>query len=89
MKTSFPTRLLSCLLAAAMLFTMFPVSAGAANGNGKYIKDVYIAYGETKAEAEKWLRENEDWMRQNANQIPVLKWKTDIWGEIPADYGRK
>lgn len=39
--------------------------------------------------AEIWLRENDDWMRQNANVIPVLKWKTEIWGEIPADFGRK
>lgn len=39
--------------------------------------------------AEKWLRENEDWMRENNTVIPVLKWKTEIWGEIPADYGRK
>jgi ribonuclease HI len=34
------------------------------------------------ARAEKWLAENEF-----AN--PVLKWRTDEWGEIPADYGRK
>jgi ribonuclease HI len=39
--------------------------------------------------AEKWLLENDDWMRENASVIPVLKWKTEIWGEIPADYGRK
>lgn len=39
--------------------------------------------------AEKWLRENEEWMRDNNATIPVLKWETDIWGEIPADYGRK
>ena len=39
--------------------------------------------------AEKWLRENGDWMRENATSIPVIKWKTEIWGEIPADYGRK
>ena len=32
--------------------------------------------------AEKWLREN-----SSANQ--VLKWHTEIWGEIPADFGRK
>ena len=50
-------------------------------------KNAYLF--ELVGRAEKWLRENEDWMRQNANQIPVLKWKTDIWGEIPADYGRK
>jgi len=39
--------------------------------------------------AEKWLRENDEWMLQYALQIPVLKWKTEVWGEIPADYGRK
>lgn len=39
--------------------------------------------------AENWLRENDDWMRQNTFQLPVLKWKTEVWGEIPADYGRK
>ena len=39
--------------------------------------------------AEKWLRENDQWMRDNTMAIPVLKWKTEIWGEIPADYGRK
>lgn len=32
--------------------------------------------------AEKWLNENPD-------QSPVLKWETDCWGEIPADFGRK
>lgn len=41
------------------------------------------------ARAEKWLRENEEWMKENSMTIPVLKWKTEIWGEIPADYGRK
>ena len=34
------------------------------------------------ARAEKWLNEN-------AVEVPILKWKTEIWGEIPADYGRK
>jgi ribonuclease HI len=39
--------------------------------------------------AEKWLHENDTWMKENALAIPVFKWKTEIWGEIPADYGRK
>ena len=33
--------------------------------------------------AEKWLRENPD------NDIQLLKWHTEQWGEIPADFGRK
>ena len=39
--------------------------------------------------AEKWLCQNEPWMIEHSATIPVLKWKTEIWGEIPADYGRK
>jgi len=34
------------------------------------------------ARAEKWLRENEV-------TNPLLKWETEKWGEIPADFGRK
>ena len=37
---------------------------------------------ELVARAEKWLNEN-------TIEVPILKWKTEIWGEIPADYGRK
>ena len=60
MKTRFPTRLLSCLMAAVMLFTALAVSVSAADGDGKgrYVKDVYVAYGDTKEKAEKWLRDN-------------------------------
>ena len=28
------------------------------SGKGKYVKDVFIAYGEDKETAEKWLRDN-------------------------------
>ncbi len=31
----------------------------------------------------------QNWLRNNTWTTPILKWKTDIWGEIPADYGRK
>ena len=43
-------------------------------------KNTYLF--ELIARAEKWLNEN-------AIEVPILKWKTDIWGEIPADFGRK
>lgn len=33
--------------------------------------------------ADKWLAEN------GAIRNPILKWQTEIWGEIPADFGRK
>ena len=31
----------------------------------------------------KWLKEND------YSNIPILKWETKLWGEIPADFGRK
>lgn len=31
----------------------------------------------------------EDWLKENEYSNPVLKWDTEAWGEIPADYGRK
>ncbi|MDO4707629.1 MAG: ribonuclease H family protein [Porphyromonadaceae bacterium] len=32
----------------------------------------------------------EEWLRQNPHShIPILKWDTSRWGEIPADFGRK
>ena len=59
MKRSVFTKLLSCLLAMVMTFTTLAVSVGAADDNsGKYVKDVFIAYGEEKAKAEEWLRQN-------------------------------
>ncbi len=35
------------------------------------------------ARAERWLRDN------GTAGIPLLKWETKQWGEIPADFGRK
>ena len=30
-----------------------------------------------------------DWLHNNTYSTQVLKWETAIWGEIPADFGRK
>lgn len=35
------------------------------------------------------LARAEAWLQQNIPQNPLLKWDTDNWGEIPADFGRK
>jgi len=29
------------------------------------------------------------WLEENSYQNPILKWETKLWGEIPADFGRK
>jgi ribonuclease HI len=31
----------------------------------------------------------EKWLQDNTFTIPLLKWQTEDWGEIPADFGRK
>ncbi len=31
----------------------------------------------------------QDWLRENSFSNDVLKWKTETWGESPADFGRK
>lgn len=31
----------------------------------------------------------EKWLRENTYTTPVLKWETELWGEVPADFGRK
>ncbi len=31
----------------------------------------------------------EKWLENNEIVVKILKWKTEIWGEIPADFGRK
>ncbi len=31
----------------------------------------------------------EVWLQNNQYNTPILKWETSVWGEIPADFGRK
>ena len=31
----------------------------------------------------------EHWLKENTYSNQLLKWETQTWGEIPADFGRK
>ena len=31
----------------------------------------------------------EQWLKTNTYKNPIIKWETEKWGEIPADFGRK
>ena len=35
------------------------------------------------------IRRAEQWLRTHAVTVPIIKWETQKWGEIPADFGRK
>jgi len=54
-------------------------------------KKVKTKLKETKETAElfKIVRRAENWLKTNTYDIPLLKWDTKKWGEIPADFGRK
>ena len=36
-----------------------------------------------------WIQQAENWLANNTIDVPIIKWRTEIWGEIPADFGRK
>lgn len=35
------------------------------------------------------IKRGEKWLQENTYKNPILKWETKVWGEIPADFGRK
>lgn len=35
------------------------------------------------------IRRAESWLRTHSFRVPIYKWETKLWGEIPADFGRK
>lgn len=36
-----------------------------------------------------YIERAEKWLQENTYTTQILKWHTDTWGEIPADFGRK
>jgi ribonuclease HI len=35
------------------------------------------------------IRRAINWLNENDYNTPIVKWETKVWGEIPADFGRK
>ena len=47
---------------------------------------------ERKADTEelfKLIERAEKWLHENTYTTKILKWETKLWGEVPADFGRK
>lgn len=36
-----------------------------------------------------YIERAEKWLKENSYTTTLLKWETDKWGEVPADFGRK
>ena len=45
--------------------------------------------GETSKQVNDLVARALRWLRQNNYNNAVLKWETEAWGEVPADFGRK
>ena len=54
----------------------------------KKVKTTLIKNEETKQLHQLVLRA-ENWLKANQFSNQIIKWKTESWGEIPADFGRK
>ena len=59
----------------------------------KWLRDKKVATtlvrDETTAEVWGLVDRALDWLHNNTYSNKVLKWETEVWGEIKADYGRK
>ena len=48
-----------------------------------------LEWGTQNQELFLMVRKAEQWLRENPTTTQILKWETSLWGEIPADFGRK
>lgn len=59
----------------------------------KWVKDkkanTKLVPTENNAELFELIKRAENWLKVNIFPNKILKWHTAIWGEIPADFGRK
>ncbi len=48
-----------------------------------------LQYSPETAKALELTARAETWLKKNTFRVPIMKWDTERWGEIPADFGRK
>lgn len=70
----------------------FPIYSDSVNAQ-KWVHDGICKTKLVENEKNKYLFEvikrAENWLQNNTFRVPIYKWKTEVWGEIPADFGRK
>lgn len=55
----------------------------------KQCRSALLEQGGPETEIVRLLKDAEGWLQGRRIANTLLKWETDKWGEIPADYGRK
>jgi ribonuclease HI len=48
-----------------------------------------LVHNNKTAELHEVIRRAEKWLVDNTYSNKIIKWETEDWGEIPADFGRK
>lgn len=48
-----------------------------------------LARTQETAQALDLVARAENWLKTHPFRVPIYKWNTEEWGEIPADFGRK
>lgn len=70
----------------------YPIYSDSVNGQ-KWVREGVCKTKLVENEKNKYLfeviRRAEQWLHDNTFRVPIMKWRTEIWGEIPADFGRK
>jgi ribonuclease HI len=72
--------------------TCFPIYSDSVNAQ-KWVREgackTKIVENEKNKPLFDVIRWAEAWLHTNSFRVPIYKWRTEIWGEIPADFGRK
>lgn len=70
----------------------YPIYSDSVNGQ-KWVSEGLCRTKLVETQKNKYLfeviRRAEKWLHDNTFRVPIMKWRTEIWGEIPADFGRK
>jgi len=72
--------------------TNFPIYSDSVNAQlwiRQGICKTKLEENETNAPIFDMIRRAENWLRTHTFRVPIYKWETKQWGEIPADFGRK
>ena len=81
-----------CLAWQQKKHTSLPIYSDSVNGQ-KWVSQGLCRTKLVQNEKNRYLFEviarAEKWLHDNTFRVPIRKWRTEIWGEIPADFGRK
>lgn len=69
--------------------TLYSDSVIAINWVKKRVLKTKLAPNDVNAQLFQVMARALTWIRTHDWSVPILKWQTEIWGEIPADFGRK